>query len=369
MTDVPRARWGPLLERLADDLTPEPLSDPAWERAFREVPRHLFVPVYYDETDDGAPTRVGAEDPGWLEGVYTDDSLITQLRRHPQAPGSWWPTSSSSRPSLMVAMLHALDVRDGHRVLEIGTGSGYNAALLSARLGGEKVTTVDIDPELTSTARRRLAGAGHRPAVVTGDGAEGAPERAPFDRVIVTHSVEQVPYAWIAQTRPGGLILVDVRSVGTPRVGHLARLGVHEDGTASGGFDVSEPGFFMPARHDITVPQRRFPPPMDLRDSIERSSEIGARALDPPGAAFWLWALVPDIGITSMGGAALLFTPDGAWATADELGRVRAAGPHDLWALAEKAQKDWEAAGRPGVEEYLIEVGPQGQRIIPPIAL
>ncbi|WP_017558285.1 methyltransferase domain-containing protein [Nocardiopsis baichengensis] len=366
MTDVPRSRWAPLLQRLADGLAPEPLSDPAWEQAFRDVPRHPFVPGYYDVTTEGGPVWIGTEDPGWLEGVYTDDSLVTQLRRHPQAPGSWWPTSSSSRPSLMVAMLHALDVHAGHRVLEVGTGSGYNAALLSARLGDERVTTVDIDPELTSKAHARLAGAGYRPTVLTDDGAEGACEHGPFDRVIATHSVERVPYAWIPQTRPGGLVLVDVRSVGTPRVGHLARLEVHAAGTASGGFSVSEAGFFMPARDDIAIPQRRFPPTMDLRDAVERSSPIGARALDPPGAAFWLWAVVPDIGITTMAGDALLFTPDGAWATSDEEGRVRAAGPRDLWALAEKAREEWEAAGGPDVEDYLIEVGPEGQRITLP---
>ncbi|MFC7744163.1 methyltransferase domain-containing protein [Nocardiopsis composta] len=323
------------------------------------------MPGFYDDRD-GGPRWIEPGAPGWAEAVYTDDSLITQLQRHPAAPGSWWPTSSSSRPSLMIAMLHALDVGDGDRVLEVGTGTGYNAALLSARLGDENVVTVDIDPRLTRTARGHLAAAGYRPVVATADGALGCPEHAPYDRIIATHSVERIPYTWIEQTRPGGLILVDVRSVGSPRVGHLARLEVRGDGTAEGGFRLSEPGFFMPARTDLTTPQRRFPAAMDLREAVERSSTVVPRDLEPSGTAFALWAAVPDIGITSMSGKTLLFTPDGSWATADDTGRVHTAGPRDLWSEAERAHADWISAGRPDVEEYRIEVDRHGQRITPP---
>ncbi|MFW5420233.1 methyltransferase domain-containing protein [Nocardiopsis sp. CNT-189] len=365
MKPPPERRWRPLLERLADDLTPHPLTDPAWRRAFLDTPRHLFVPGFYDDRGS-EPQWIEPGAPGWAEAVYTDDSLITQLQRHPAAPGSWWPTSSSSRPSLMVAMLHALDVGDGDRVLEVGTGTGYNAALLSARLGEENVVTVDIDPRLTRAARDHLAAAGYRPLVVTADGSLGCPEHAPYDRVIATHSVERVPYAWIEQTRPGGLILVDVRSVGSPRVGHLAHLEVRGDGTAEGGFRLPEPGFFMPARTDLTTPQRRFPAAMDLREAVERSSAVGSGGLEPSGMAFALWAAVPDVGITSMSGKALLFTPDGSWATADGTGRVQTAGPRDLWAEVERAHAEWVSAGRPGVEEYRIEIDLHGQRITPP---
>ena len=69
------------------------------------------------------------------------------------------------------------------------------------------MTTVDLDPEITESARRHLAAAGLPPAVVTGDGARGCPERAPFDRIIATCALPSVPYAWLPQCRPGARIL------------------------------------------------------------------------------------------------------------------------------------------------------------------
>jgi protein-L-isoaspartate O-methyltransferase len=71
----------------------------------------------------------------------------------------------------MAAMLHSLDVREGMTVLEVGTGSGYNAALLATRLGDDAVTSIELDPALTQRARIALAATGHCPTVITGDGA------------------------------------------------------------------------------------------------------------------------------------------------------------------------------------------------------
>src|SRR5207248_8077907 len=90
----------------------------------------------------------------WLDEIYSDTVLTIRV------VGST-VTSTSSMPSLMWAMLDALEVEPGHRVLEIGTGSGYNAALLSERLGDELVTSVDVDGELVELARARLAQAGY----------------------------------------------------------------------------------------------------------------------------------------------------------------------------------------------------------------
>lgn len=181
------------------------LDDPAWRAAFSEVPRHLFVPSYHVSgtggyerlwCGDANPARRGR----WLRGAYEDAPLATRVRDGELV-------SSSSQPSLMAEMLRALDVRDGHDVLEIGAGTGYNAALLSHRLGAEHVTTVDLDEEITESARTHLAAAGYRPAVVTGDGARGCPERAPYDRIVATCTLPSVPYAWLTQCRPGALVL------------------------------------------------------------------------------------------------------------------------------------------------------------------
>ena len=111
----------------------------------------------------------------------------------------------------MAQMLTLLDVDSGMRVLEIGTGTGFNAALLCHRLGDANVTSIDIDTMLVETARARLAGLGHRPFLATGDGALGVPVRAPYSRIIATAAVATIPPAWISQLVHGGRIVADVR--------------------------------------------------------------------------------------------------------------------------------------------------------------
>ncbi|MET9294301.1 methyltransferase domain-containing protein [Streptomyces sp. NPDC003077] len=231
------------------------LTDPRWRAAFEEVPRHLFVPHYFLNVLGGTYERLSATDPDprrrarWLAGAYADDALGTWLR-----DGAL--VSSSSQPSLMAMMLEALRVEDvtdrggagadayGCEVLEVGTGTGYNAALLAHRLGDERVTTIDVDEDITKAARERLAATGHRPVVVTGDGALGCPSRAPFDRVVATCALPSVPPAWVEQCVPGGLILAPLAT------GLIAlRVAERRGGTprAEGRF-LPTPVFFVPLR-------------------------------------------------------------------------------------------------------------------------
>ncbi|MBX6769030.1 MAG: methyltransferase domain-containing protein, partial [Actinomadura rubrobrunea] len=175
--------WKAHAARLAAQLAEQgALTDPAWRRAVEAVPRHVFVP--------------GVS----LVLVYSDATLVTQHKQHPDQPGFAWATSSSTRPGFTLRLLHLLDIADGMDVLEIGTGTGYTAALLCHRLGSQHVTTVDIDPDLTRAARRHLAHAGYQPNVTTGDGLHGDPAHAPYDRVLATVAHEHVPYAWVEQT-------------------------------------------------------------------------------------------------------------------------------------------------------------------------
>ncbi|MDN0196895.1 methyltransferase domain-containing protein [Streptomyces sp. S.PNR 29] len=214
-------------------------ADPVWRESFEAVPRHLFVPYYYVGVMGGYERRWGEHpDPAarerWVRGAYTDTPLAIRLRDGELL-------SSSSQPSLMAMMLAELKVEDGNRVLEIGAGSGYNAALLAHRLGDDDlVTTIDLDPEITESARRHLAAAGYHPAVVTGDGARGVPERAPFDRIIATCTLPSIPRAWLAQCRPGGRIL-------TPLATGLVVLTVRDAEHAEGRF-LSTPAYFVPLR-------------------------------------------------------------------------------------------------------------------------
>ncbi|QDI71049.1 methyltransferase [Streptomyces calvus] len=238
-------------------------ADPVWREAFAAVPRHLFVPAYYAGVVGGYERR-SADDPDpaarerWLRGAYEDTPLAIRL-----SDGEL--LSSSSQPSLMALMLAGLDVRDGHDVLEIGTGSGYNAALLAHRLGDDDlVTTVDLDPELSASARRHLDAAGHHPVVVTGDGARGVPERAPFDRVIATCALPSLPRAWLAQCRPGARIVA-------PFATGLVALTVRDAGRAEGRF-LHTPAYFVPLRG--AGRSRQEQPDLDGLPAAARGSDL-----------------------------------------------------------------------------------------------
>ncbi|ALV35625.1 methyltransferase domain-containing protein [Streptomyces sp. CdTB01] len=259
-------------------------GDPVWREAFEAVPRHLFVPYYYVGVRGGYERRWG-ESPDraarekWMRGAYADAPLATRLRDGDLV-------SSSSQPSLMARMLAELRVGDGDRVLEVGTGTGYNAALLAHRLGDDDlVTTVDLYPEITETARRHLAAAGHRPAVVTGDGARGVPERAPFDRIMATCTLSSVPLAWLAQCAPGARVL-------TPLATGLIALTVEDAGHAEGRF-LPTPAYFVPLRGESRPepePARlgNVPAPARGDDHFRFLSALTRGTLDPQ-EAYVLW--------------------------------------------------------------------------------
>jgi protein-L-isoaspartate(D-aspartate) O-methyltransferase len=159
----------------ANQIASEPVA-----AALREVPRHLFLP-------DLPP-----------ESAYRDDAIVTKR----DAQGI--PVSSSSQPAIMAVMLDQLDLAPGHRVLEIGAGTGYNAALIRHIVGDSgSVVTVDIDRDLTEAAREHLASAGYADVTVAcADGADGWPDGAPYDRVIATVGVSDLAPAWVAQAVP-----------------------------------------------------------------------------------------------------------------------------------------------------------------------
>jgi len=161
--------------------------------ALHAVPRHLFLP-------DQPP-----------EAAYRDDAIVTKRDDAGQ------PISSSSQPGIMAIMLDQLDLVPGLRVLEIGAGTGYNAALLSHVVGPSgQVTSVDIDLDLVATAREHLARAGFGEVTVAcADGAWGYPERAPYDRVIATVGVSDLAPAWLEQTVPLARIVVPLDVRGT----------------------------------------------------------------------------------------------------------------------------------------------------------
>jgi len=118
-----------------------------------------------------------------------------------------------SQPYVVAAMTEALEISPPHRVLEIGTGSGYQAAILACL--ASEVFTVERHRDLAESARARLQRLGfNNVTVIHADGMEGAGDYAPFDRIIVTAAALEVPEALTAQLAPGGVMVVPVGATG-----------------------------------------------------------------------------------------------------------------------------------------------------------
>jgi methyltransferase of FxLD system len=179
--------------RLVDELrTRGVIRSDAVAAAFSTVPREAFIPEVLAEHG--------------IEAVYRDRAFPTKHDPHGM------PISSSSQPAMMAEMLELLGLAPGQRVLEIGAGTGYNAAVLSQLVGAEgRVTTIDIDSGIARRAKRALRAHGFRVDVRHADGRAGFAKAQPYDRIIVTASTEQLAPAWLEQLAEGGRIIVPLR--------------------------------------------------------------------------------------------------------------------------------------------------------------
>ena len=361
--------WESRAQVLADELEARgDLTDPAWKAAVAATPRHVLVPVAYEQRSNGEWCQFDVTSPSGLDRVYSTTTLVTALAcRGTHYEG----ISSSTKPDLVVRMLEALDVHDGHKVLEIGTGTGYNAALLVHRLGDERVFSVDLDAEIVDPARERLASIGLHPTLVARDGVEGLPEHAPFDRIVATCSVPAVPGAWREQLVDGGLLLVDIKL--NTNAGNLALL--RRDGDQLSGWFTDRWAAFMAMRHHRERP-RALPAP------IERGGRTRF-TLAPPNP--WehnrvVWFLAHLMGLpegvrfgvrfdpdTRQPTAGTITAPDGSHAfvmlepTPEGAWSVTESGPTPLWRAVEEAHRVWRAAGEPGWSRLGVTVTPSGQ--------
>jgi len=156
-----------------------PMLDRKVLAAMARVPRHLLVPEEVRaRAYENVPLPIGYE-------------------------------QTISQPYIVALMTDLLDVEPGHKVLEVGTGSGYQAAVLSGLVA--EVYTIEIVEPLAERAKRQLAELGYRNVTVrAGDGYAGWPEHAPFDRIIVTAGADHVPQPLVNQLRPGGRIVIPV---------------------------------------------------------------------------------------------------------------------------------------------------------------
>lgn len=216
-----------MVDRLAQRQS---LTAPVAE-ALREVPRHVFVP------------QASAED------AYADRTV--SVKDGPDGDS----VSCASHPGVVAHMLTQAAVEPGMRVLEVGTGTGYNAALLGHLVGPTgQVVSVDVDADLVENARVHLkqAGAGNV-RVRCADGALGAPDLAPFDRIVATVGAHRLPIAWLEQLVPGGALVVPMRVVGD--VGYSLALRAHQDHWVCTSAELCS---FMPMRGGIGDDSRRL---------------------------------------------------------------------------------------------------------------
>ncbi|MBL1118834.1 methyltransferase domain-containing protein [Streptomyces sp. 110] len=366
-------------QAFADTLTASGRLGPTWRAAYEAVPRHQFIPavawVVPDGPEPGYPIDRGQDPDGWMRAVYSDASIVTQLDDGDSdlTTGKGTPSSSGSAPGIVFAALDTLDIRDHHRVMEIGTGTGWTAALLSQRVGAHNVVSIEVDEQVAGQAEKNLTAAGHTPHLIVGDGAAGCPPRAPYDRVHGTCAVATFPYAWVEQTRPGGVIVAPWAPLYGS--GQLARLVVDTNGRASGRFPALV-SYMMLRSQRRTVRWN----PHHADEARETTTRIDPRTLAeaPYAADLMIGALVPGVARIpapsddGSGRFSLLFVEaekdDAAWAAVDYVPgeaeyRVTSFGHRDLWQEVSDAFLRWIACGQPERRRFGLTVTPEGQRL------
>ena len=326
------------------------------ESALRAVPRHLFIERFADEVNPNDPwapvgwVSVDQLNPSReaLDAIYSDRGLM--LKSPPDH-------SAASQPVLVLMMLHELGLEPGMKVLEIGTGSGWNAGLITHGVGrDELVHSMDIQHELVEQARGHLTAAGH-PGVklAAGDAGLGWPDGTSFDRIVATVGCPDIPPAWLDQLADDGILLVPLlmRGFGAPRL----RLRKH-GATFAGGFRGDSGFMTLQGSHHTDVHDR-----LEV-DRIPEGGPVRSVSL-PEGIVFdFLTFLFSTndafryaVRRTESTPFILYHVDSGSWITfmpddpkVDVLGRSSAFD--DLRA----AQEAWIAHRRPSLTSFEIEV-------------
>lgn len=346
-----------------------PLS-PAVLQAFQRVPRHLFVP--------------GVN----LDAVYSDEPIVIRRDKFGM------PVSGSVRPSVLAVLLSAADIQPGHNVLEIGTGSGYNTGLLAELVGpAGRVTTLELLPDLAEAAQAHLERAGY-PAVtvLAQDGAEGYAPHAPYDRIVSAVSVWDIPAAWVAQLKVGGLLVVPV-SFGRIQIGAALRR------LATGALESVQlfPPAFLLIQGSAAGPDRQTRVPgsslvVDFGESpgldeaviqtlLSTGHEIAQLPLEleqynlglfsyymllrqPPGYAFITYHV--EEGQLAYGlelfGWGIMSPTSACLVPYGDMRVVHTYGSSDAYLILSDLAHEWEAAGRPDFDDFRLYITPAGQR-------
>lgn len=365
---MPTVDGDPVPERLAGYVAAlrarGAIRSQAVQQAFASVPRDRCVTGFHtpDGTVDVPQDAVPSAEV--LERIYSDQALVTHLDER----GA--PASSSSQPGLVAEMLEALELAPGMRVLEVGAGTGYNAALLAA-ITAAPVVTVDTNQQVVAEARAALGrlGLDGQVTVVHGDGYDGWPAAAPYDRIVVTCGCVGLSPRWLAQLAPGGLALVPAAHGGVHPI-----LAAWRDGSTARG-RMALWADFMEAAGPLGQgrPAVVHALPADVELSSHR--QVGP-VLDWAGyAALWCSLAACDRritraatladGIDPMQGMCVLHDPERgiAWVQMD--GGIHVAGDPALLEETNQLVGRWETLGRPPIQDWRCALAPTGPASAP----
>ncbi|MGW7008652.1 methyltransferase domain-containing protein [Streptomyces sp. NPDC054933] len=370
--------WKSAATVLADAVT---ANAPEWHDAVSNTPRHHLVPRWWQRIPDSPTEEWELVNPSPLSpehtaAAYRDETLVTRVgpdhadhaKLGDKAAGS--PTSSSTLPGLVVSMLHRLGAEPGHQVLDVGTGSGYSAALLGRRIGDEHVTSVDVDRYLVDVARERLAEFGRTPRMDAIDATGELPDSG-YDRIIATVAVRPVPETWLRALRPGGRLVTTVAHTAL-----LITADMGGDGVARGKVQ-PDPATFMETRQEADYPPKLH----DVFSAARESDGDDVRAADGPIPDLWQeWSLrwlyeLETPGVETRAASypdgrrvLWLLAADGSWARGEDgsAPAVHQGGPRRLWDDLEGVRRRWESAGKFPLHRMAVELKPDGGTLTAP---
>lgn len=350
------------------------LTDPALLAAVTAIPRDEFIGDIYERTNITTgrfePIERGSE--RWLARMSDPSfSLVTAISRENEAEDGI-PRIAATAPVTVARMLELGAFREGERVLQVGTGPGYLAALLAHRLGAGNVTSVDIDEEAISAATatlRKLVSTGilsgmPRLEVANANDFEDRLGGQRFDGIISTVSFERVPPAWLPRINPGGRVVAPLGGAGTA-AGRVVTLTADHTGHLAGRFAPFMSDIMRD--RDLDSAPARTTAPLTMRPGGTRLTENELTDLD---FAFFAGLHQPDLRLpvaADSRGLVEIVGRNGDYAVASvkvppgrPLGQARQAGEEDLFKIVEGIHGRWQAQGSPKPHELGLTIDPNG---------